>query len=95
MTHTETPADQRPAFALFEAPAPKRKGGGQSAVYPFAHMEVAQAFDAPDDMGKRGHASNRQNSIVNCARGYAKKHNPTARFATRTHDGFVRCHRVA
>jgi hypothetical protein len=85
-------------FAIIKdaGPAPARKGGGVS-IYPFAQMEVGDAFDAPRDIGRQKSGNDRRQGIVSaCARGYAKKHNPTAKFVTRLIDeNTVRCWRVA
>ncbi len=73
-------------------PMPRRQCGGKRALYNFAAMEIGDCFFAPDDMGK----GKRLNIISNCARQYAKYHNPTAKFTTRTMpDGTIGCWRIA
>ena len=64
--------------------------------YRFAEMEIMDAFDAPDDMGKRNGASIRQNVIGSCARIWAKKYSPGAKFSVRKQPGgIIRCQRIA
>lgn len=77
-------------------PLPARRGGGMPAVYPFSEMEVGDSFDAPRDMGTRGAGDVRQNTVSSCARVFAKRHNPAAKFTVRlVDDNTVRCWRVA
>ena len=77
------------------APPPRAKG--TSEIYPFASMEVGDAFDAPRDMGKtKNGGDKRQNIIGSCAGTYKKQHNPTAKFTVRILDAdTVRCRRFA
>lgn len=80
-----------------EIPQNWKSGGGSYAKYPFAQMEVGDGFDAPRDMGKTkfGQCA-RQNSVGACARGFTKRHNPTAKFTVRMLDkNTVRCVRTA
>lgn len=77
---------------------PKSNGGngGRKWLYPFALMEIGDSFSVPDDKGKTTQGgSSRQNSVLNCAIGYSKKCNPTARFTTRLVGEEVVCWRVA
>ena len=71
--------------------------GGRHAVYPFAQMQVGDSFDAPRDRGDKPNGDDRRRDIISsCANGWAKKHNPTAKFTTRLIDEkTVRCWRVA
>ena len=68
-----------------------------NAIYPFATMEVGDIFDAPRTMGRyTSRADARQASIIASAHAWAKRNNPTARFATRIIDeATVRCRRIA
>lgn len=79
------------------APPVPRKSNGRKAVYDFAKMEIGDVFDAPRDMGRNANGvCKRQASISSCARGWAKKHNPSAKFTTRAIDeNTVRCWRIA
>jgi hypothetical protein len=65
--------------------------------YPFAEMEVGDAFDTPRDMGKNARGSDmRQQSVANTANYWVKHHNPTAKFRTQLFDAdTVRCRREA
>lgn len=65
--------------------------------YPFADMEVGDAFDVPDDMGVRPKGeSGRQNSIGSCSRVWVKKYSPGAKFTIRKQPGgIIRCQRIA
>ena len=69
----------------------------RETIYPFADMAVGQHFDAPRDMGKaKGVSDKRQKAINSSASGWAKRHNPTAKFTTRLWDeNTVRCWRIA
>ena len=75
------------------APPPPVKS--VSLIYPFASMEVGDAFDALRDMGKTKTGSDRrQNAICAAARTYRKAHNSTAKFTVRVLDAdTVRCRR--
>ena len=66
------------------------------AVYDFAEMEVGDAFDAPRDRGVNpaNGSDRRQVNIANCARRWAARNNPTAKFSTTLLDAnTVRCRR--
>lgn len=65
--------------------------------YPFAKLEVGDAFDAPRDMKSCStKRDTRQVSILNAARYYSKHYNPEAKFTTRIIDeNTVRCWRIA
>lgn len=78
-------------------PLPTIDNRGRPSEYPFAQMEVGDSFDAPRDMGNNASGTDkRQNAIGNSARGYAKRHNPTAKFTARLIDeNTVRCWRIA
>lgn len=66
------------------------------ATYPFAQMEVGDSFAAPRDLGLYGKIDKRQNIIGASARGYARRHNPSAQFTVRLIDeNTVRCWRIA
>lgn len=77
------------------APVPRK--GNKKAVYPFSEMEIGDAFDAPrKGPSVQGSWDKTQNIISSCARGYAKRHNPTAKFTVRILDeNTVRCWRIA
>ncbi len=77
-------------------PMPSR-AVGRLPVYNFAAMEIGDCFFAPDDMGKtKSQGSVRQRAISSTANAYAKKHNPTAKFITRTMpDATIGCWRIA
>lgn len=79
------------------AELPPNRGRYSASAYPFAEMGVGDGFDAPRDMGKRQNGTDaRQNIISCCARGWAKRHNPNARFTVRLIDeNTVRCVRIA
>jgi hypothetical protein len=66
-------------------------------IYNFAGMDVGDCFFAPDDQGKtKIGASKRQNTISGCVRAYVKRHNPSAKFTTRSiGDGTIGCWRIA
>lgn len=69
-------------------PLPPRKFGanGRPQVYPFAHMRVGDSFEVSlSDYGsKRANKIEQVMSAVgNCARLYAKRHNPDAKFSVR------------
>lgn len=73
-------------------PIPVRGGNsGATIKYPLAAMAIGDHFDAPNDMG----GCRRQITILSCAKSWAKRNNPTAKFATRTIGDIVRCWRVA
>ncbi len=77
-----------------EVPPPIQRGK-RRCLYPFADMEVGHYFDMPRDMG-RTRKDNRQASVASAACGYARRHNPAARFITRLVDEHtVRCWRIA
>lgn len=88
--------DNPPPPSERKQPRPERQGQTRS-LYPFARMQVGQAFDAPRDCGitRRGECK-RQRYVCHCARSYALRHNPAARFVTRMVDAqTLRCWRVA
>jgi hypothetical protein len=69
-------------------PLPPRKFGtnGRPTTYPFAHMRVGDSFEVNLSEYTGKHAKKIEQvmtTIGNCARGYAKRHNPTAKFTTR------------
>lgn len=67
----------------------------RSLKYPFHEMEVGDCFDVPRNMGRTLGKTTVQNSVTSSSRGYAKRHNPDAKFATRTIDeNTIRCWRV-
>ena len=76
--------------------APQRTGGFPSQ-YPFAKMDVGDAFDAPRDMGSTKLGSDkRRASVAGCASSWARSHNSKVKFVTRLIDEHtVRCWRIA
>ena len=78
-------------------PLPKPRMRGGVTVYPFPQMEVGDSFALPRDRGQTLTGSCKtQNILSSCARNYAKKHNPEARFSIRLIDeNTVRVWRVA
>lgn len=65
--------------------------------YPFADMEVWDAFDAPDDRGVDARGNSIRQSIINsCSRVWAAKSSPSAKFTVRKQPGgIIRCQRIA
>lgn len=78
-------------------PASTRHGSG--ILYPWAELEVGDSFSVPDDAGfvNGSKFSKVQSTLISCARTYAKRHNPTAKFTVRVikNEGVVRVWRVA
>lgn len=70
---------------------------GPRSRYPFADMEVWDAFDAPDDRGVDAWGGSiRQSTINSCARAWAKRRSPGAKFTIRKQPGgIIRCQRIA
>jgi len=83
-------------------PVPPRKrgrGGGRDPIYPFAQMRVGDSFEVYLTSQRftraRPTISTLQSNLGNIARGYAKRHNPSARFTVRkVSDTAVRIWRV-
>ena len=77
-------------------PAGKR-GGGRKAIYPFDTMSVGDSFAVPRDKGvTKAGGDVRQSTVSSCARLYARKHNPSAKFTVRVVDeNTLRCWRIA
>jgi hypothetical protein len=93
-------ADATPRFTITKnIPIPPVSGKGRDALYPFAQMDIGDSFAAPAEgytkTGKPRTAERVRGVLVNCARGYAAKHNPTAKFATRVIGNTVRVWRTA
>ena len=77
-------------------PLPKRMAR-REILYPFAEMDIGDAFDAPRDKGKApSGADRRQGAIAGSANAWARRHNPSAKFTVRRIDEHtVRCWRIA
>ena len=78
-------------------PLPKPRMRSGVTAYPFPQMEVGDSFAMPRERGYTLTGSDKtQNTLSACARNYAKKHNPNARFSVRLIDeNTVRVWRVA
>lgn len=83
-------------FPVIKAAPPLPNGQGKPC-YPFADMEVGDAFDCPRDQGLTIYGKdNRQKNVATSAAGWARRHNPSARFSVRIIDErTVRCRREA
>jgi hypothetical protein len=83
-TVTDTAATTAPAagYALVSAPLPpsSRPGAGRTSNYPFATMQVGQAFFIPSD-GKENFAKSRASNISQANKKYAPR-----KFVTRAMD---------
>jgi hypothetical protein len=94
---------QSPRFLIRnDIPIPPRSyGSGRPPSYPFSEMNVGDSFDVSTTAyGGRGKTpptvSRIQSAVGNLARGYAKRHNRRAKFATRkVSDTTIRIWRVA
>jgi hypothetical protein len=79
-------------------PMPPRTYGFGFARYPFALMNVGDSFEVPlsSSRSKRPSIAKLQSNLHNCAGGYAKAHNPAAKFSIRkTSDTTLRVWRIA
>ena len=79
-----------------------RKGSGTGSIYPFAHLSIGDSFDVLVAAAKKLDgtpikAGPLQGRLVNCARLFGGKHNPTAKFVTRNVESgtIIRVWRVA
>lgn len=69
---------------------PRAKRGGRRLKYPFAAMEVGDAFCVPVDG-----CAKRQANLITRAAAYTKQHGPHKKFTTRLLDGDVWVWRIA
>lgn len=78
---------------------PRTRGSGRTSIYPFGQMAVGDSFEVPAGTTARNGGKRTPEAvraiIYNCARTYAKKYNPSAKFATRVLGLSVRIWRVA
>lgn len=68
-------------------PPPPAKGGRGVSMYPFAELEVGDAFDAPRDGVRTKHGQDRtQVRVARSACAYVSRHAPSKKFTTRLVD---------